>query len=499
MLYLLLFFVLANCSQSTQSESTEAIANRNSYEDINLSFENLANMSGKSFADKDSTTNSFRLALTENPLADLENNVPCSKEYEPNSFGKWLYHTSVPWFAEFDLKEMSEDERYITADLKKSLEDSSLSFAEKFEQTDNLWDYFVTKKYISSQGRILVGKENKISFEDFNSQMLALKSVNNYFDNIIDSLINYILITKDNNLETYMQDSSNSLSSLYERAYGAILNIKCLFLAETGGESIKGNADLIDELKKETDLPNSISLTTKQHPSGNSLYALALCNDCEEPSENNSYFAVLFYFQKAQENIEMFFEYIYLTKTSDGLKTKDNRRIRFYTKMNFPKLDIENENLATLIETIAEKKDSDLDYVPVVVEKSAISSILWGDGSDCEYCKGIEEYSISQEKGTLDGNNNLNLESKIGSYYKYINSALTQTNKAPSTDLPSSELKINSQNKCFLIPEDKNGNSNDVKTLLAWHKDIKEVVETSDDYMNTLKTTLETNNLAKCN
>ena len=92
---------------------------------------------------------------------------------------------------------------------------------------------------------------------------------NNDFDNIIDSLINYILITKDNNLETYMQDSSNSLSSLYERAYGAILNIKCLFLAETGGESIKGNAELLDKLGKETNLPNSISLSTKLHSSGN--------------------------------------------------------------------------------------------------------------------------------------------------------------------------------------------------------------------------------------
>ena len=104
-----------------------------------------------------------------------------------------------------------------------------------------------------------------------------------------------------------------------------------------------------------------------------------------------------------------------------------------------------------------------------------------------------------QEKRINNNDNRLGLESKLGSYYKFVNSVLTQTNKAPSTDLPSSELKINSQNKCFLIPEDKNGNSDDIKNLLDWHEKTKKEVEESDDYMMTLKSTLETDNLAKCN
>jgi hypothetical protein len=512
MRYLLIFtsFLTVKCAQSSIDDTKVQFIEENldTFENNSLSFESLAKISSRSFSDTDSTTNSYRLALDLNSLVNLEENIHCKKEYKPNSFGKWSYIPSIPWFAEFDLKEKSPDERYITKDLDNALIEENSSFKEKFSH-DNLWDYFVDKEYITSSGRVLIGKPDEITFADFKTQMSSLKNSNKKFDNIIDSLIDFIKTISENNLEDYMGNSNNNLSSDHERSYGALLNIKCLFLSDAGSESIAYSAQLLDQKKQEQEQEQEnnlklavdikttdFSVDIKEHSSKNILYGLAFCNGCEQSEENTNYYSVLFYFQKNTKDIEMFFEYIFLTKNSDSTKTKDNRRTRLYAKIIFDNIDFESSSISTLIQKISEKKDTEIKFQPKTIERNAIFSILWGQGSDCEDCRNISNYSISQELSSTK-DNNTTIIGKLGSYYEYKNNDITVTDQVREGTIDS-DLEITNNNKCFLIPQDSDGSNQDVSTLNSWYKQTKENIETDLDYMSKLKASLTSTNLSTC-
>jgi hypothetical protein len=502
-----------------------------------LSFESMTSFIGRAFADDDSRKNSYRLMDTKSDLETLENSVPCGREYSTEK-SRWVRVPNIVQFAEFDLKEKNLDEQYIFKDIKSKL--SSSEIQDKFG-SKTLWEYLVDKGYMDGRGRIFVGDDNKISLASFEAE---LKSNLKYLDSsgggvagkesynsIIDGIVDYFKLVVENNLNKAIEQNPN-LDPNYDEAYGSLLLIKCIFMAEHGSESMRDNARFIDEYIDSGDyvtLEAGQSIESVDVPDGKMFiytesigdesYALAYCGRCN--ASRDSYFSLYFYFKKnpSTNGIDIFFERIAVDRRKADAKTMDNNRIRLFVSV-LPKDSVvfKDKSISNIISNAfsqtEDEASSDLNFELKVKERKGVVAMLWGDGSECIDCRGVVSYKISQQ--TRD--DNMQVLSKLGAYKQYkktdtIRHSYPQEEKEqliPSDDIINTDrLLINNNNFCFLIPANIGGDNLDVAQVKNWDKFFRAKFKTQADQvgndefvkqniMEDFKELLTTGGLAAC-